>query len=223
MVNKVDREVEEKDNQMVENDKEVNNQKTTKKDKKTSKARIDTKSKTSKSKQTKGQASAKKEVKDTTKNKIEELSSKLVAEEEKSREWHDKYMRLSAEFDNYRKRTLKEKAELTKLANANLLKDILPVIDDFERGKDNIDKADDIEALKEGINHIYNKFVEFIGQNGVKEIESKEKVFDIDFHEALTKVPAPEEGLKGKVIDVIEKGYLLNDKVLRYAKVVVGE
>lgn len=162
--------------------------------------------------------------------KIEELSSQLdetktslSKAEESAREWQDKYIRLSAEFDNYRKRTLKEKTELIKQANADLLKDILPVIDDFERGISHIDMSDNIDGLKQGIGLIYNKFSEFIRQNGIKEIEAKEKDFDIDFHEALTKIPAPTEELKGKVVDVIEKGYLLNDRVIRYAKVVVGE
>lgn len=153
----------------------------------------------------------------------EELENKVAAAEDSARDWQDKYMRLSAEFDNYRKRTLKEKVDLTKSANGDLLKDILPVVDDFERGRETIEKSDDIEGLKEGVHLIYNKFVEFLGKNGVKEIEAKETDFDIDFHEALTKIPAPTEELKGKVVDVIEKGYLLNDKVIRYAKVVVGE
>lgn len=162
--------------------------------------------------------------------KLEELSVQLeesknsqLKAEDSAREWQDKYIRLSAEFDNYRKRTIKEKTDLIKQANGDLLKDILSVIDDFERGIDHIDKTEDIEGLKKGISLIYNKFVEFIRQNGIKEIEAREKDFDIDFHEALTKIPAPTEALKGKVVDVIEKGYLLNERVIRYAKVVVGE
>lgn len=174
------------------------------------------------------QASGKKKKTDTKKKTKadkanEEIENRVAAAEESAREWQDKYMRLSAEFDNYRKRTLREKAELTKSANAELLKDILTVIDDFERGRDNIDKTTDIEGLKQGVNLIYTKFVEFLGKNGVTEIEAKETEFDIDFHEALTKIPAPSKELKGKVVDVIEKGYLLNEKVIRYAKVVVGE
>ena len=97
------------------------------------------------------------------------------------------------------------------------------MVDDFERGLANIDKAEDMESFKKGIELIYNKFVEFLRQNSVKEIDAKEKDFDIDFHEALTKIPAPNDDLKGKVVDVVEKGYMLNDKVIRYAKVVVGE
>ncbi len=143
--------------------------------------------------------------------------------EEKNRELQDKYLRLSAEFDNYRKRTLREKAELTKSASADLLSNILPVMDDFERGIQNIEQAKDIAALKEGVLLIYNKFKEFLNQNGVKEIEATHKDFDIDLHEAITKIPAPEDELKGKVVDVVQKGYLLNDKVLRFVKVVIGE
>ena len=143
--------------------------------------------------------------------------------ENKSREWQDKYLRLSAEFDNYRKRTLKEKADLLRYANEDLLMKILSVMDDFERGLQIIDKSDDVVALKEGIHLIYNKFQEFTKQNGIKEIEAMNQEFNIDFHEAMTKIPAPAEELKGKVVDVIEKGYMLGDKVIRYAKVVVGE
>jgi molecular chaperone GrpE len=152
-----------------------------------------------------------------------QLVKKLEKAEQDSREWYDKYLRLSAEFDNYRKRTLKEKADMMRFANEDLLKDLLPIIDDFERGMDNIEKASDIEALKAGVILIYNKFREFIKQNGLKEIEARDQVFNLDFHEAITAVPSPSEDMKGKVLDVIEKGYLLNDKVIRYAKVILGE
>jgi molecular chaperone GrpE len=156
------------------------------------------------------------ETEDKSASKIEEL-------EQKAKEWHDKYLRLSAEFDNYRKRTLKEKADLMRLANEDLLKDILPVVDDFERGMENMDKSQDVDALKEGVHLIHRRFIEFLKQKGIKEIDAKEKPFDIDFHEAMTKIPAPSKKLKGKVVDVIEKGYTLNEKVVRYAKVVVGD
>jgi molecular chaperone GrpE len=148
--------------------------------------------------------------------KVEELTQKAT-------EWQDKYIRLSAEFDNYRKRTLKEKSDLIRLANEDLLKDILPVVDDFERGIDIVDKSQDLEALRTGIHLIYNKFTEFLKQEGLKEIQAREQTFDLDYHEALTKIPVPNEEMKGKVVDVVEKGYTLNDKVIRYAKVVVGE
>lgn len=157
------------------------------------------------------------------KTEVEELKQRLEETEQSEKEWHGKYLRLSAEFDNYRKRTLKEKTELAKQANADLLKDLLSVVDDFERGMDSMEKSEDVAALKEGVHLIYNKFIEFTGQNGIKEIKAKELDFDIDFHEAITKIPAPSEDMKGKVVDVIEKGYLLNEKVIRYAKVVVGE
>jgi molecular chaperone GrpE len=152
-----------------------------------------------------------------------DLNIKLEAAEGKARESQDKYLRLSAEFDNYRKRTLKEKADLLRYANEDILKDLLSIIDDFDRGLQIIDKSEDVVALKEGIHLIYNKFNEFTKQNGIKEIQAMDQVFDIDFHEAMTKIPATSEELKGKVVDVIEKGYMLGDKVIRYAKVVVGE
>jgi molecular chaperone GrpE len=155
-------------------------------------------------------------------SKEKELKKKISELEHKSKEWQDKYIRLSAEFDNYRKRTLKEKAELILNANENLLRDILPVVDDFERGIDHIDKSEDLNALKTGIHLIYSKFSEFLKQKGIKEIEAKGQSFDLDFHEAMTKLPAAEDD-KGKVLDVIEKGYTLNDKVIRYAKVIVGD
>jgi molecular chaperone GrpE len=151
------------------------------------------------------------------------LNLKLEEAELRLRETQDKYLRLSAEFDNYRKRTLKEKSDLIRYANEDLLKNILSIMDDFERGIQIIDQSEDIVALKSGIHLIYNKFSDFTKQNGIKEIQAKDQPFDIDFHEAMTKIPAPSEALKGKVVDVIEKGYMLGDKVIRYAKVVVGE
>lgn len=154
---------------------------------------------------------------------IKELNSKLKDAEEKNKELYDKYLRLSAEFDNYRKRTLKEKIELAKSAGEQLILNLLPVIDDFERGIKNTDTANDAESIKKGLLLIYNKFTDFLNQNGVKEIETANKEFDVDLHEAITRIPAPEPELKGKVVDVISKGYTLNDKVIRYSKVVVGE
>lgn len=142
---------------------------------------------------------------------------------DKVAELNDKYIRLSAEFDNYRRRTLKEKMELSKTAGESLILALLPVVDDFDRALSHIDEAKDIDALKEGIKLIYNKFNEYLNQQGVKEIEAKEKAFDTDLHEAITKIPAPVEEMKGKVIDCVEKGYTLNDKVIRFSKVVVGE
>jgi molecular chaperone GrpE len=135
----------------------------------------------------------------------------------------DKYVRLMAEFDNFRKRSLKERAELIKSAGDDVLINILPVMDDFERGITAMETSQDIEAVKQGILLIYNKFKDFLILRGVKEMDALNQDFNVDVHEALTKIPAPEEHLKGKVVDVIQKGYTLNDKVIRYAKVVVGE
>lgn len=148
--------------------------------------------------------------------KVQELES--VLEEEKN-----KYLRLSAEFDNYRKRTLKEKMELTKQAGEEIFLKILPVLDDLERALVSVQESSDLEAVKEGIRLIYGKFSEYLLQQGIKEIDSLHKEFDTDLHEAVSKIPAPEKDLMGKVVDVVEKGYFLNDKVIRYSKVVIGE
>ncbi len=143
--------------------------------------------------------------------------------EEKLAELQDRYLRLSAEYDNFRKRTLREKIDLQKSANESLLSSLLPVADDFDRALQSVEQASDIEAVKEGLQLISGKFRGFLQQQGVKEIEAEKKEFDTDLHEAITKIPAPTKKLKGKVVDVIQKGYFLNDRVLRYAKVVVGE
>ncbi len=163
---------------------------------------------------------------ETQKEETEEVSAeeKEIAELKKQvSEINDRYLRLTAEYDNYRKRTLKERMELMKSAGEGLLKGMLPVVDDFDRAISHLGEASDLEAVKKGIDLIYNKFQEYLKQNGVKEIEAKEKEFDTDLHEAITKIPAPTEDMKGKVIDCVEKGYMLNDKVMRFAKVVVGE
>lgn len=147
----------------------------------------------------------------------------LKAVEEKLADMQDKYLRLSAEFDNYRKRTLREKMDMSKYAGENLLLKIIPVMDDFERALSHMDSTTDRQAMKDGIDLIYLKLSEFLKQNGIKEIESINSNFDVDIHEAVAKVPVNEEDKKGKVIDVVQKGYFLQDKVLRFAKVVVGE
>lgn len=149
-------------------------------------------------------------------NPTEELQKQL--DEQK-----DKYLRLSAEFDNFRRRTLKEKMELTKYAAEDTLKSILPVVDDFERAMKSIDTTTDIEAVKEGLRLIHGKFIEFLKTKGVTEIEAMGLPLDTDKHEAITLIPAPEENLKGKIVDVIEKGYILNEKVIRFSKVIIGE
>jgi molecular chaperone GrpE len=145
------------------------------------------------------------------------------AAEEKLAEMQDKYIRLSAEFDNYRKRTLREKMELSKYAGENLLLSILPLMDDFERALNHMNITTDCVAMKDGIYIIYTKFGEFLKQNGIKEIESLNCSFNVNLHEAVAKVTVEEDDKKGKVVDVLLKGYYLNDKVLRFAKVVVGE
>jgi len=158
--------------------------------------------------------------------KDEKEPEKKVAEEEltaKLAEMQDRYLRLSAEFDNYRKRNLREKMEMTKSAGESVILKIIPVIDDFDRALLSMADTNDVNAVKAGIELIYNKFSEFLKQSGVKEIESLKQEFNSDLHEAVTKIPAPDESLKGKVIDVIQKGYSLNDKIIRFPKVVVGE
>lgn len=147
---------------------------------------------------------------------IKELQEKLDAA-------NDKYLRLSAEFDNYRKRTLKEKAELTKSAGKQILEKILPVMDNFERALQSMETATDVPALREGVQLIYTTFRDFLSQHGVKEIECVNTDFNPDLQEAVTKIPAPSEEMKGKVVDCIQKGYTLYDKVIRFPKVVVGE
>lgn len=138
-------------------------------------------------------------------------------------EQKDKYLRLSAEFDNYRKRTMKEKAELILNGGEKTITSILPIVDDFERALKNMETATDVAAIREGVELIYNKFMSVLGQNGVKVIETKEQALNTDFHEAIAVIPAPQEELKGKILDCVQTGYTLNDKVIRHAKVVVGE
>ncbi|MBN1767166.1 MAG: nucleotide exchange factor GrpE [Prolixibacteraceae bacterium] len=149
-------------------------------------------------------------------DKIKELED-VIAQK------NDQFLRLQAEFDNYRKRTLKEKMELTKTAGESLLVNILPLMDDFERALQSMNETDKENPIKQGLDLIYKRFSDFLKQNGVNEIKARGEVFDTDLHEAITKIPAPEEDLKGKIVDVIQKGYTLNEKVIRYAKVVIGE
>ena len=143
--------------------------------------------------------------------------------EEKLADMQDRYIRLSAEFDNYRKRTLREKMDLSKYAGENLLLSIIPLMDDFERALKHIDTNADCVALKDGINIIYGRFSDFLKQNGVKEIDSLNTNFNVDLHEAVAKVQVEDADKRGKVVDIVQKGYYLQDKVLRFAKVVVGE
>jgi len=154
----------------------------------------------------------------TTDNIEQELTETIA----KLAEMQDKYLRLSAEFDNYRKRTLKEKMELSKYASEDILLQILPFMDDFDRALKHLNESSDYEGMKNGIELIYSKFNDFLKQNDVKEIEALNSDFNVDIHEAVAKSPV-EENMKGKVVDVVLKGYYLHDKVLRYSKVVVGE
>ena len=153
----------------------------------------------------------------------EKLAQELEKANEQIEEQKDKYLRLSAEFDNYRKRTMKEKAELILNGGEKSISSILPIVDDFERALKNMETATDVAAVKEGVELIYNKFMSVLGQNGVKVIETQEQPLDTDYHEAIAVIPAPNEALKGKILDCVQTGYILNDKVIRHAKVVVGE
>ena len=166
---------------------------------------------------------------DVNETEVEALSDeeRLEIELEKARQEIEKqkneYLFLRAEFDNFRKRTLKEKSELLLNGGERAFKGLLPVIDDFERAIAAIQTSNDVESVKEGINLIYNKFTKYLNDNGVKKIQSKDAEFNTDFHEAMTLFPIDDEDKKGKVIDVIEEGYTMNDKVIRHAKVVVGQ
>ena len=153
----------------------------------------------------------------------EETKSELQVIEEKYDQLNDTYLRLVAEFDNYRKRTLREKTELLKTAGEGILVNILPLIDDFERAIKVIETAEEIEPIKEGVDLIYSKFVSFLTQNGVKAIDTENVNFDEEKHEAVTTIPAPSKEMKGMVVDCVSKGYVLHDKVIRFPKVVVGE
>ncbi len=147
---------------------------------------------------------------------IEKLQEQLAHEKKE-------YLFLMAEFDNYRKRTLQEKADLIKSAAGRALLDLLPVVDDFERAVDAMEHTEDLQGMKEGIQLIYNKFIKYLESQHVKAIDSTGQPFDTDVHEAITMFPAPSEDLKGKVVDTTLKGYMIGDKVLRHAKVVVGQ
>jgi len=165
---------------------------------------------------------------DSIKSSDENISAKQAEKseenwEEKFKDINDKYIRLYSEFDNFRKRSAKERLDLISSASGDLIKELLPILDDFERAIDANKNADDIEAVKEGIILVHNKISKTLSNKGLKEIEAKGNNFDAELHEAIAKFPAADESQKGKVIDVVEKGYYLNDKILRFSKVVVGE
>jgi molecular chaperone GrpE len=158
---------------------------------------------------------------------IEEETQQLTAEEEaiaKYNEINDKYLRLYSDFENFRKRTQKEKIDLYKTAGEDIISAIIPIIDDFERAQKAMEESNDVKGVKDGIKLIHNKLVSVLKQKGLEEIKSAiNKDFDIEFHEAITQIPAPNKKLVGKVIDEVEKGYQLNGKVIRFTKVVVGK
>lgn len=154
--------------------------------------------------------------------KVEEQTAEPTAEERYA-ELNNKYLRLHAEFDNFRKRTNKEKIDLINSASEGVLKDLIPTLDDFERAIKNNETSNDIEGVKEGFHLIYNKFKHTLETKGLKPMNSEGEDFNVEIHEAIANIPAPSKKQKGKVIEAVEKGYYLNDKVIRFAKVVVGQ
>ncbi|MBO6079394.1 MAG: nucleotide exchange factor GrpE [Bacteroidales bacterium] len=161
--------------------------------------------------------------KDKDKARVQELEKEIEQLKAEKAELNDRFLRLFSEFDNYKKRVSKEKLDLISTASEKVLVSLLPVIDDFERAIAANEKADNIDSIKEGFNLIYNKLVQMMKRFDVEEIQAKGEEFNTDFHEAVTHFPAQKEEDKGKVIDVTEKGYKLKDKVIRFAKVVVGQ
>ncbi len=159
---------------------------------------------------------------ETEEQQEESMEDKLAAAETKIAELQDKYLRQVAEFDNYRKRTIKEKAELVLNGAEKTVTAILPVLDDLERALKNMDKMEDVDAVKKGVDLIYQKFVKVLGDQGVKKIDTENADFNTDLHEAIAQVPAPSDEMKGKVIDCVKSGYTLNEKVIRHAQVAVG-
>ena len=160
---------------------------------------------------------------ESSSDKSDLLEEELKELQEKNNELNNSYLRLHAEFDNYRKRTLKEKAELIKNGGEKVLKEIIPLIDDFERALEQLHNVEAKDAFLEGLDLIYNKFANFLSQQGIKEIKAIGEAFDPEKFEAVSLIPAPTEDLKGKVIDCVQKGYSLNEKVIRFPKVIVGE
>lgn len=156
-------------------------------------------------------------------DEVAELGKKIESLEKELENSKKEYLFLMAEFDNFRKRTLKEKSEIIKNGAENAMRDLLPVIDDFERALKAIDENGELDSLKQGVDLIYNKFMKYLERNGVKPIDSTGKEFDTELHEAVTTFPAADESQKGKIVDTVQTGYTLNDKVLRHAKVVVGQ
>lgn len=156
-------------------------------------------------------------------SELDQLKLQLAEAETKNAELQDKYLRQAAEFDNYRKRTIKEKAELIKSAAEKLMVAELPVLDDMDRALENMEKGMDADACIEGFKLIVHKFQNILTQNGLEKIETENQEFDTDYHEAIALIPAPSEELKGKILDCVQPGYKLGDKVIRHAKVAVGQ
>lgn len=167
------------------------------------------------------------QVNEARQNQVEEkVENEEISEVDKLKDevasLNDKYIRLYAEFDNYKRRTTKERIDLLQTAGKDVIVSLLSVLDDFERAAKAMENAQEIEPVKEGVNLVHHKLKSLLTQKGLKEMESKGQPFDAEIHEAITNIPAPSDDLKGKVIDEVEKGYYLNDKVIRFAKVVVG-
>ena len=168
-------------------------------------------------------AATEEESKEPELSEVKKLAKDLEDAKAELEKQKKEYLFLLAEFDNFRKRTLKEKSDLVKNAAEKAMLDILPVVDDFERALQAMHDSSDLESVKEGVDLIYNKFVKYLENNGVKAIDSNNADFNTEFHEAVTTFPASDESQKGKVIDTVQKGYMINDKVLRHSKVVVGQ
>lgn len=168
-------------------------------------------------------AATEEESKEPELSEVEKLAKDLEDAKAELEKQKKEYLFLLAEFDNFRKRTLKEKSDLVKNAAEKAMLDILPVVDDFERALQAMHDSSDLESVKEGVDLIYNKFVKYLENNGVKAIDSNNADFNTEFHEAVTTFPTSDESQKGKVIDTVQKGYMINDKVLRHSKVVVGQ
>lgn len=163
------------------------------------------------------------EIQEEPLSEVDELKKQLAEAMEKNAELQDKYLRQAAEFDNYRKRTIKEKAELIKSAAEKLMVAELPIVDDMDRALENMEKGMDADACIEGFKLIVHKFKNILTQNGLEKIETDSQEFDTDYHEAIALIPAPSEELKGKILDCVQPGYKLGDKVIRHAKVAVGQ
>ena len=164
---------------------------------------------------------------DSAIDKQEAVAEEKLSVEEKltkeNEEWNNKYLRLMADFENYKRNAIKDKMEMSKTATKDLMLTVVSLLDDFDRSLANMDQSEDVSAVKEGVELIHKKFMDTLGAKGLKPMDAKAQEFNADFHEAIAKIPAPTKEMKGKNIDEVEKGYLLNDVIIRFAKVVVGE